>query len=214
LAGRTNRSEVARLPAEARNSRADQAGQVDGSERPKPSRVARSRGPVINVPRNCSAASAKLGGERGVDFFAWGRPFAFLRNLGWLITLFTVSLLFEAMLKLGARNTRMKDFYDLWYLSRRFDFDGATLHRAIQATFDRRQTDPGGGSPYPFTSAFSDDQTKQVQWTAFIGRNRLVGAPARFVDLMVVLHGFLKPALGPDSGGRDWRAGSGWNADA
>jgi predicted nucleotidyltransferase component of viral defense system len=36
---------------------------------------------------------------------------------------------FEAMVKLGLTNTRMKDFYDLWFLSQRFDFDGAILHK-------------------------------------------------------------------------------------
>jgi hypothetical protein len=47
---------------------------------------------------------------------------------------------FEALVKLGMLNTRMKDFYDLWELSRRFDFDGATLCRSIKATFERRGT--------------------------------------------------------------------------
>ena len=36
---------------------------------------------------------------------------------------------FEAMVKLGALNSRMKDFYDIWLLSRQFDFDGPTLAR-------------------------------------------------------------------------------------
>jgi hypothetical protein len=31
---------------------------------------------------------------------------------------------FEAMVKLGTLNSRMKDFYDIWLLSRQFDFDG------------------------------------------------------------------------------------------
>ena len=47
---------------------------------------------------------------------------------------------FEAMVKLGITNSRMKDFFDVWFLSRRFDFDGVTLHKAIHATFARRLT--------------------------------------------------------------------------
>lgn len=70
---------------------------------------------------------------------------------------------FEAMVKLGLRNTRMKDFYDLWYLAGRFDFDGAMLHRAIHATFARRETALGNGPLYPFTSAFAGKETKQIQ---------------------------------------------------
>ena len=38
---------------------------------------------------------------------------------------------FEAMVKLGTLNSRMKDFYDIWLLSRQFDFDGPTLGEAV-----------------------------------------------------------------------------------
>ena len=34
---------------------------------------------------------------------------------------------FQAMVKLGLANSRMKDFYDIWLLSQQFDFDGAIL---------------------------------------------------------------------------------------
>lgn len=41
---------------------------------------------------------------------------------------------------LGRVNSRMKDFYDIWILSRSFDFDDDRLARAITATFERRET--------------------------------------------------------------------------
>jgi hypothetical protein len=47
---------------------------------------------------------------------------------------------FEAMVKLGIANSRMKDFYDLWVLAQRFEFESATLAAAIQATFKTRRT--------------------------------------------------------------------------
>ena len=47
---------------------------------------------------------------------------------------------FEAMMKLGLVNTRMKDFYDIWILQKTLPFDGESLHNAIQATFNHRQT--------------------------------------------------------------------------
>lgn len=34
----------------------------------------------------------------------------------------------------------MKDFYDLWVLAQRFEFDNATLAAALQATFKARRT--------------------------------------------------------------------------
>jgi predicted nucleotidyltransferase component of viral defense system len=43
---------------------------------------------------------------------------------------------FEATVKLGMANSRMKDFYDLWVLARRFEFESGILAAASQATFD------------------------------------------------------------------------------
>lgn len=47
---------------------------------------------------------------------------------------------FQAMVRFELDNTRMKDYYDLWMLSREFAFDGKPLSGAIRATFDRRKT--------------------------------------------------------------------------
>jgi predicted nucleotidyltransferase component of viral defense system len=47
---------------------------------------------------------------------------------------------FEAMVKLGELNSRMKDFYDIWLLSRQFNFAGNSLAEAIRLTFERRGT--------------------------------------------------------------------------
>ena len=44
------------------------------------------------------------------------------------------------MVYLGEIDSRMKDFYDIWLLSRQCDFDGATLQKAIIATFQKRAT--------------------------------------------------------------------------
>lgn len=44
----------------------------------------------------------------------------------------------EAMCALGIINSRMKDYHDVVLISRRFEFDGETLARALQATFARR----------------------------------------------------------------------------
>ncbi len=77
----------------------------------------------------------------------------------------------EAMVLLGEANSRMKDFYDLWFLSRHFDFDGKTLVEAIRATFDRRKTKLPESVPVALTDNFST--TKSIQWKAFLRRNRL-----------------------------------------
>jgi len=70
---------------------------------------------------------------------------------------------FEAMTKLGTFNSRMKDFYDIWILSRQFSFDGASLADAISQTFANRQT-AVTAKPVALTLAFSRDNAKQTQW--------------------------------------------------
>ena len=103
---------------------------------------------------------------------------------------------FEAMVKLGTANTRMKDFHDVWFLAHRFEFDGLTLRKAIEATFARRQTvlPP---PPEPFTDAFANDPTKQAQWSAFLRRNGLTGITNQFSEVIAVLRKFIEPVLRP-----------------
>ena len=47
---------------------------------------------------------------------------------------------FEAVVRLGIANTRMKDFYDLWAMATMFEFSGGSLAEALAATFQRRGT--------------------------------------------------------------------------
>jgi Nucleotidyl transferase AbiEii toxin, Type IV TA system len=61
----------------------------------------------------------------------------------------------------------MKDFYDIWILTKTFDFEPDWLPRAIAATFARRRTAIPAGQPDALTSAFAEDPLKQRQWAAF-----------------------------------------------
>lgn len=97
---------------------------------------------------------------------------------------------FETLVKLGALNSRMKDFYDVWALSRQFDFDGVTLAEAIRLTFERR------GTALPArVEAFSEGfiQAKQGQWTAFRKRLEPVDMPLAFGDVVAGVALFLAP---------------------
>lgn len=75
---------------------------------------------------------------------------------------------FEAMVKLGIANSRMKDFWDIRLLIDSFEFDGPLLQRAILATFDRRGTAFPQDVPIGLTDEFALDDSKQVQWRAFL----------------------------------------------
>lgn len=60
----------------------------------------------------------------------------------------------------------MKDYYDIYYLANRFDFDGSVLAEALRKTFKNRG--------HTFTveqfeqvMAFDDDEAMQKKWKAF-----------------------------------------------
>ena len=74
--------------------------------------------------------------------------------------------------RMGPANSRMKDFFDVWLLSRLFDFEGRTLCEAVSNTFERRSTPLPAGLPFAFTDDFRKDTQKQTQWRAFIRRSK------------------------------------------
>ena len=79
----------------------------------------------------------------------------------------TIAEKFQAMIKLGILNSRMKDFYDIWFLSHTFDFKGEILCEAIKKTFSKRKT-PIDLEGALFDPLFGIDRGKDVQWRAFI----------------------------------------------
>lgn len=101
---------------------------------------------------------------------------------------------FQAMVLLGLANSRMKDFYDVWILARRFQFDGEALCAAIQATFARRRTPLPAESPLALTSKFFEDPLKQVQWAAFVRKGKLGSEGMGLDQVAFLLREFLLPA--------------------
>ena len=81
----------------------------------------------------------------------------------------------HAMVLLGVRNSRMKDYYDVRALLREGRLDEALLARAIRATFERRRTALPEAVPVGLSDAFSGDAGRQAQWRAFLAKNRLQG---------------------------------------
>ena len=99
---------------------------------------------------------------------------------------------FEAMVKLGQVNSRMKDFFDIWFLSRQFGFDGATLADAITRTFSHRGT-AIAVPPLALTSTFASDPAKVAQWRGFLRKSRIISAPDNLGQVVDVLAAFLLP---------------------
>jgi len=120
----------------------------------------------------------------------------------------------QAMVMLGMANSRMKDFYDLYVLARDFAFDGASLTKAIKATFKRRKTDIPKQSPLALTEEFGNDHMKVVQWKAFVRKSGLEHEVPEFPDVLSRLRAFLMPALKAASGlaptPQDWSMDGFW----
>lgn len=80
---------------------------------------------------------------------------------------------FHAIVEHGMQNSRMKDFFDLWVLTHRSEFDPATLHQAITATFNRRGTTLPTGTPVGLSDEFVADSAKHAQWRGFAAKGRI-----------------------------------------
>lgn len=98
---------------------------------------------------------------------------------------------FETMIKLGMINSRLKDFYDIWFLAGNFLFNAVTLHTAITQTLEQRHTRLADRS-YIFADNFRNNPEKQRQWSAFLSKNRLSAEPS-FSVVMVLIEQFLEP---------------------
>ncbi len=120
----------------------------------------------------------------------------------------------EAMVTLGDRNSRIKDFFDLHHLASRFEFDRATLAEAVRRTFARRRTPIPEEQPIALTRDYWENPSRPSQVRAFARRAR-IAVPEDFADDCArLLDAFLSPVLtdlrtGKGEVGR-WRPGGPW----
>ena len=121
---------------------------------------------------------------------------------------------FHAIVSLGMATSRMKDFFDLWFLAREHSFEGHVLARAITATFEANGTPLPSEAPVGLTEAFVSDRTKCIQWAAFLRKGHLVGAPAELGRVVEVIARFLVPVTTAVAAGEafelTWRAPGPW----
>jgi predicted nucleotidyltransferase component of viral defense system len=123
----------------------------------------------------------------------------------------------QAMVHLEELNTRMKDFYDIWYLSHIFSFDGRTLVQALQATFERRgEPFPQDGLPIALTDTFAANSDRQRQWISFLRKSELREGGLDMPRLIMELRAFLQPPLQALADGDTfdciWTPGQAWKS--
>jgi hypothetical protein len=102
---------------------------------------------------------------------------------------------FHAMVDLDMQNSRMKDFYDIWVLSRTIDFSGNELSEAIRLTFERRKTPLPKEVPTALTARFCESDQHRRQWSAFARRIGEQDLATDFAQVISDLTAFLIPPV-------------------
>ena len=99
----------------------------------------------------------------------------------------------ETIIKLGQLNSRMKDFYDIFFLQQQQDFKGTDLQLALSETFKHRKTDIAIFDEI-FSESFFNDKNKQRQWNAFLQKLENRPSPS-FYQVISAIKVFLKPVV-------------------
>lgn len=119
----------------------------------------------------------------------------------------------EIMVTRGLANSRMKDYFDLFYLARNFAFDGTELTQAVSVTFQRRGTPFPERTPAGLSRDFAADSTGQARWRSFVQRAHLDLHPG-FEEVIQAVQNFVWPPLHALEAGthfdKQWPPGGPW----
>ena len=119
----------------------------------------------------------------------------------------TIAEKFDAILQRFELTGRMKDFYDIYYLARTFDFDGTRLQAAISRTLERR------GTPYDKDSfkrilTLVEDVDMQKRWKFFL--KNIKDDTLKFSVVIEEIQKFLEPVfesiVDEDEWQKDWES--------
>ncbi len=102
----------------------------------------------------------------------------------------TIAEKLDAILQRFELTGRMKDFYDIYYLSQTFDFDGLKLQTAIAETLQNRGTDYNSDS-FKRITELVDDKDMQSKWRYFLRSLNNPNIP--FSKVMYGIEAFIEP---------------------
>jgi predicted nucleotidyltransferase component of viral defense system len=122
----------------------------------------------------------------------------------------------HAMVVLGSKNSRMRDFFDIHALADRRAFEGERLVRALRATFERRRTPVPDTAPLALTPEFAEVEGKRKQWRAFLERNRIATTVESLDAVVNGIAAFIGPVLEAarvqEGFAQGWSPGGPWQA--
>ncbi len=102
-----------------------------------------------------------------------------------------ISEKFEAMVKLGSLNSRMKDFFDLWLIINQFKIRKNVLREAINRTFKNRKTKIPNQLPFFNKEILNESSDRQILWNAFLKKNKNMHAPKKLFQVAGSIQEFL-----------------------
>jgi len=182
-----------------------------------------SAGVRVILPARCGSARLRLQIDIGVGDAVWPSPqpcaYAALLDFPAPEVLAypreaVVAEKLEALVVLGDRNSRIKDFFDLHHLASRFTFDRLTLVEAVRRTFAQRHTPVPSEAPIGLTAAYWDNPSRPAQVRAFTRRAGLAVSAIPGEEFAPLLAAFLLPILEDLRVGRAregaWNPGGPW----
>lgn len=120
---------------------------------------------------------------------------------------------FQTIVDKGLANSRMKDYYDIWYISRHSNLDGLSLSKAIAATFKRRRTALPGTLPEGLGYDFISDNAKKRQWTGFLIKtkpNETCELDAAIKEIRMLLIPVVQSLIEEKPFNKVWHSSQGW----
>jgi len=101
----------------------------------------------------------------------------------------------QVIVERGMQNSRMKDYYDVYYLIRTFEIDTAKLRRAVIETFKRRKTLFPEGAPIGLSREFIEDRQKKLQWKGFLKKSAIKEADMSLDNVVKTIRDYIIPVL-------------------
>lgn len=114
----------------------------------------------------------------------------------------TIAEKFDAILQRFELTGRMKDFYDIYYLARTFDFEGAKLRAAIFETLKKRET-PYDRNSFKRILALSEDEDMQKRWRYFL--KNIKDDTLEFAVVIKEMQKFLEPVFDAIVDEEEWK---------
>lgn len=120
----------------------------------------------------------------------------------------TIAEKFDAILQRFELTGRMKDFYDIYYLSRTFDFEGLKLQTAIFETLQQRGT-PNDRDSFKRVADLADDENMQKRWKFFL--KTIKDDTLEFSLVIAEIKTFLEPVFDAIVNDDEWQKF--WDSD-